>query len=182
MALAAYALPFGLRDVLLTPYASDTTTENAAGKKDLPAARTFSFAETEEFSTLEGDDTTIAAHGAGPTVEWELESGGISIDVWKILAGGTDAQTGITPAIKRTYTKLTTDARPYFKCEGQAISDSGGDMHGVVYRCKADGDLEAEMANGEFTLTAASGKGYGQTLTPFKLYEWVHNETAVAST
>ncbi len=180
MALAAYALPFGLRDVQLVPYNSDTTTENAAGKKDLPAARTFSFTESEEFAQLEGDDAVIAAHGAGPTVDWELESGGISIDVWKILAGGTDATTGITPAIKRTYTKLTTDARPYFKVEGQAISDSGGDLHGIVYRCKADGDLEAEFANGEFTLTAASGKGFGQITSGFKLYEWVHNETAIA--
>jgi hypothetical protein len=179
MALAAYALPFGLRQVKLTPIVAGALV--AADSLLLPASRTFSFSEVEDFEQLEGDDHTVASHGSGPTVDWDLEGGGISLAIWKILSGGTIVVSGTTPAIKHTYTKLTTEQRPYFQVEGRAISDNSGDFHTVVYRCKADGDLEAEMSNGSFLLTAASGKGYGNE-SDSKLYDMVHNETAIAMT
>lgn len=171
--------PFGLRDVKLRAINVDGSLATAS--VDLPASRTFSFSETEEFEELLGDDTTVASHGAGPRVEWELEGGGISFAAWKVMAGGSSIAGGTTPAQKVTYTKKTTDARPYFQVEGQAISDSGGDFHTIVYRCKADGDLEANNENGSFLLTGASGKGFGE-LTSKKLYEFVQNETEVAIT
>lgn len=177
MALAGYALPFGLRQVKLTPL-DDAGNRVLSEAQFLPASRTFSFSETEDFEELQGDDRTIASHGAGPVVEWELEGGGISLAIWKILSGGTITTSGTTPNISKKFTKKTSDSRPYFEVEGRAISDNGGDLHGVVYRCKADGDLEAEMANGSFLLTSASGKGYGD-LTTDQLYDWIHNETAV---
>jgi len=178
MALPDYALPFGLRQVQLIPLLANGT-EDTANAVFLPASRTFSFADTEEFETLEGDDRTVASHGAGPTVDWELEGGGISLAVWKVLAGGTTATSGVTPSTKNTYTKNVADSRPYFNVRGRAISDNGGDFHARVFRCKADGDLEGEMANGSFLLTSASGKGYGDE-TSGDLYEFDHNETAVA--
>ena len=179
MALNDYALPFGLRQVKLTPI-DDTGTLITADAVFLPASRTFSFSETEDFEELEGDDRTVASHGAGPKVEWELEGGGISLPVWKILAGGTIVESGTTPNIARTFTKLDTDSRPYFQVEGRSVSDNGGDLGAKVYRCKADGDLEASMENGSFLLTAASGKGYGDS--DGKLYDWVQNETPVPLT
>lgn len=180
MALATYALPFGLRQVKLTPI------DNAGALIDadavfLPASRTFSFSETEDFEELQGDDHTVASHGAGPTVDWDLEGGGISLDVWKVLSGGTVTETGVTPAAIKSYVKKTSESRPYFQVEGRSISDNGGDFHGTVYRCKADGDLEAEMGNGAFLLTKASGKGYGDETTE-ELYKFDHNETATPLT
>lgn len=181
MALPGYSLPFGLRQVKLTPINEATGALITASAVFLPASRTFSFSETEDFEELQGDDRTVASHGAGPVVEWELEGGGISLAVWKVLSGGTITESGTTPAAVKKFTKKTSDSRPYFQVEGRAISDNGGDFHGVVYRCKADGDLEAEMANGSFLLTSASGKGYGD-LTTEDLYDWVQNETAVPLT
>ncbi len=180
MPLATNTLPFGLRAVQITPILANGTLD-AANKVTLPASRKFSFKEVESFETLTGDDSTIASHGSGPLVEWDLEGGGISLTVWKALAGGAIASAGTAPAQKNTYTKLTTDARPYFQVEGQAISDSGGDLHTVVYRCKADGDLEASDEGGSFLLTAASGHGFGD-LTTKKLYDFVQNETPLAIT
>lgn len=180
MALADYALPFGLRQVKLIPLdASGALIE--ADAVFLPASRTFSFSETEDFENLDGDDRRIASHGAGPVVEWELEGGGISLEVWKILSGGTVVDGGTAPSATRTFTKKTSDSRPYFQVEGRAISDNGGDFHAVVYRCKADGDLEASMENGSFLLTTASGTGFGDPTTE-KLYEFTHNETATPLT
>lgn len=169
-------IPYGLRDVKLRPISA---TGVLGTPVDLPIARTFSFSESEEYSTLEGDDETAASHGAGPTVEWSMEAGGISFEAYKVMAGGTVTLTGVTPNRVKTFTKLTTESRPYFQVEGQAISDSGGDLHAVVYRCKADDSLEGEFGNGEFFLTSASGKGYGDTTTK-KLYDFVQNETITA--
>jgi len=180
MALSGYALPFGLRQVKLVPL-DNAGAEITADAVFLPASRTFSFSEAEEFQTLQGDDRTVASHGSGPTAAWDLEGGGISLDVWAILSGGTVTETGVSPAAVRKFTKKTTDSRPYFNVYGRAISDNGGDFHMVVYRCKADGDLEAELANGAFQLTAASGTGFGDETTG-DLYDFLHNETAVPLT
>lgn len=168
-------LPFGLRDVKLKSI-------NAAGALgsavDLPVARTLSFSDTEDFEELRGDDQVVASHGNGVVQEWELEAGGISLEAYAIMAGGSVTTTGVTPNQKKTYSKSITDSRPYFFAEGQAISDNGGDMHGVLYYCKADGDLEGEFADGQFFLTAASGKGYANAAG--KVYDFVQNETVTA--
>lgn len=181
MPLTTHPLPFGLRDVKLKSVNSATGALGTA--IDLPVARTFSFAENEDFETLQGDDTVVASVGSGPTVAWELESGGLPFEAFRTMAGGTITETGTTPNQKKVFSKLTTDRRPYFQAEGQAISDSGGDVHGIVYRCKADGDLEGEFGNGAFFLLSASGTGFGDTVGTAptgKLYDFVQNETAVA--
>jgi hypothetical protein len=176
MPLNTHPLPFGLRDVKLFPIDDAGVVGTAV---DLPVARTFSFSEAQDFEELEGDDVIAASHGGPLTVEWELESGGLPFEAYKIMAGGSIGTTGSTPNQVKTFTKLNTDARPYFNVKGQAISDSGGDVHCNVYRCKADDSLEGEFSNGAFFLTAASGKGYGNT-SDAKLYEFVQHETATA--
>ena len=165
------ALPFGLRQVKLVPLNS-LGVEVPASAVFLPASRTFSFAEAEDFETLQGDDRTVASHGSGPSVEWELEGGGISLDVWKVLAGGTISGGAAT----RQFTKLVNDERPYFNVYGRAVSDSGGDFHIKVFRCKADQGLEAAMENGSFLLTSCSGTGFGEDSETGKLYELSTND------
>jgi len=175
------ALPYGLRDVKLTPLSTDQTSR-AGGAVDLPVSRTLSFSITEDFSDLRGDDRLVASRGNGSVAEWDLEAGGISLEAYAVMDGGVVTQTGVTPNIVKRYRKLITDSRPYFVIEGQAINDNGGDFHGIVYRAKADGSLDGTMADGEFMLTAASGKGYA-SLEPAYLdvvYDFIQNETAVA--
>lgn len=183
MTLPDRALPYGLRDVKVTPLSADGTTTTGS-PQDLPASQTLSFSETEEFTELRGDDVVQASRGSGPTIEWSLESGGISLPAYAVIAGGTVSLTGVTPNEKLTYTKLSTDSRPYFRIEGQAINDNGGDFHGIIYRAKADGSLEGTMGDQEFWISSASGKGYGslEAASLDKVYEFVHNETAVAVT
>jgi len=176
MTLASFALPFGLRQVLLTPILADGTLDTTNSKM-LPASRTFTFKVNQTFATLDGDDVTIASHGGAGTVAWDLEGGGISLDIYKILAGGTIASTGTTPAVVRSFTQLNTDSRPYFQVKGRAISDSGGDFACEVFRCKADGSLDGELSNGNFALTKASGTGFGDASGV--LYKFSHEETAV---
>jgi hypothetical protein len=175
MAIATNSLPYGLRDVKLAPLDS---VDTVGTRVDLPAAQTFSFSETEETTELRGDDVLIAIKGKGAVVEWTLESGGISLAAYVIMSGGTYSLTGVTPNQIRKVAKSGTDARPYFYAEGQAISDSGGDWHGKVFKCKADSALEGDLKDGEFWISKASGKGIPNLTN--QLYELIQNETATA--
>lgn len=174
------ALPYGIRDCKLTPYTDAAGTVLDTASVDLPYMRTFSWSETEEFAELRGDDRVIAIRGQGALVEWELESGGISFDVWKILTGGDVIVTGLTPNRKWVLRKRSTQTRPYFRMEGKAMSDSGGDVHAVVYRCRVNDTVEGEFTDGEFFLTSASGQGL-PVLDDVNdlLYDFVFNETPV---
>lgn len=177
------ALPFGVRDVKVTPYTTAAAT-TLGTSTDYPNARTLSFSEAEDYEELRGDDAVKAIVGLGPACEWEMENGGVSIPAYKTMNGGTITTTGTTPAQVTTYNKKVTDIRPYFKAEGQSMSDSGGDFHVVLYKCRASGSMEGELADGSFWLTNASGAALPATLTGKVdfLYEFVLNETAVAIT
>lgn len=172
-----YALPFGLREIQLQSISAAGVLSSTLVK--MPVARTLSFADSEDFEELRGDDKIEASHGSGPVVEWDIEAGGISLEAYAVMAGGTVTTSGTTPAQKKTYTKKTTDVRPYFLIQGRAISDNGGDMTGIIYRAKADGSLEGEMSDNSFWLTSGSGKGYGRS-SDDKVYDFVQNETAAA--
>lgn len=180
MTIPAYLQPFGLRDVRLTPLSADGVTPSTG--VDLPASRTFHFSDEEDFSPFRGDDQLITEHGSGPHLSWTLESGGLSLEAYAVVAGGTVTSTGTTPAVKKTYSKLVTTVRPLFRAEGQAISDNGGDMHGIAYKCKATDKIEGEMNDGAFWATSLGGSGYGsaEAATVGKLYDFIHNETAIA--
>jgi len=168
-------LPYGLRDVKLTPFTDDAGTILDTTGVDLPVARTLSWTESEDFSSLEGDDKTVAQHGNGPTVSWSFESGGFPFEAFKVMAGGTITTTGTGGSMQSVYSKKATDQRPWFRAEGQAISDSGGDLHCVIYKCKATGDLAGEFNNGDFFLTSAEGVGIGDEND--NLYDFVANDT-----
>lgn len=178
MPLTTIPLPFGLRDVKVRPVTGAADT--AGTSVDLVNSRTFSFSEAESFEELRGDDGLVALHGTGPAVDWSLESGGISFEAVVVLYGGAITETGTTPNIKKVFSKLGTNARPYFQVEGQAISDSGGDFHVLLYKCKCTGELSGEMADGGFWLTGASGRALPNAAG--KLYDFIQNETAVAIT
>lgn len=172
MPLSDPALPYGLRDVKVTPINSDGSL---GASVDLPVAQTLSFSEAEEFEELRGDDRLVAVHGQGPTIEWDLEAGGISLDAWKVLTGGTVTDTGVTPTQIKEFTKKTNQSRPYFRIEGQSINDVDGDTHVVIYKAKVTENLEGEFADGTFFITSCSGQGLGDA--DEKLYTITWNET-----
>lgn len=175
------ALPYGMRDVMLKPFSDAGLTTLGSGI-DLPNSRTLSFEEAEEFEELRGDDKVVAIRGRGAVVNWELESGGISVPAYRQMAGGSTSTTGVTPNQVTSYNKKVTDSRPYFQQEGQSISDNGGDFHARILRSRANDTLSGELSDGAFWLTGASGQGL-PALTTGKtdwLYEFILNETATA--
>ena len=170
------ALPYGMRDCKIYPYTDALGTTLGSVGYDLPNMQTFSFAEAEEYTDLRGDDSLIATHGNGAQVNWSLEAGGISLVVWAILSGGQVIETGSAPNRVITLRKLSDDSRPYFRVDGQIISDSGGDIHAVVYRAKCNGDISGQFGDGSFFVTAADGVGLPLPDTKL-LYDIVQYET-----
>jgi hypothetical protein len=173
MALNDPQLPYGLRDVKLTPINSDGSLGTPV---DLPVAQTLSFSEAEEFEELRGDDRLVAVHGQGPTCEFDLEAGGISLEAWQVMTGGELDETGVTPTQTKSLTKYTTQSRPYFQIEGQSINDVDGDTHVIIYKAKVTESLEGEFADGTFFVTSCSGQGLGDA--DDRLYKITWNETA----
>lgn len=177
MALPDKALPYGLRDVKITPI----DVAGAYGTFiDLPVSQTFKWSDTADFSELRGDDQKQAEREAGGSVDWDLDSGGIRLEAYAAIAGGTVTTSGVTPNLIKTYSKKGTTTRPYFRVDGQAISDNGGDVHVVIYKAKATGDIEGEFTDGEFMVSSCSGSSSPNAADD--LYDIIQNETASAIT
>lgn len=179
------ALPFGLRDIKLIPYTDLTATVLDDTMVDLPYARTLSFTEAEDFEELRGDDQLVTSHGSGPQVEWELESGGISLEAWAVLTGGTVTTSGLAPNIVKTFRKKVTDQKPFFCIVGQSVSDSGGDMHCIIYRARVTDNLEGSFEDQTFFLTSCSGLGFGSWRTApadefGTVYDFVQHQAVTA--
>jgi len=154
------ALPYGVRDIKLTQYTDALGMVLGATSVDLPYIQTLNFTEAEEFSELRGDDKMITTRGRGAMVNWDLEAGGISAQAWAIFSGGSVIESGLTPNRIVQLLKKSTQSRPWCRIDGKIISDSGGDVLVRMYRCRANGDIGVNFADGEFTTTSVSGVGY----------------------
>lgn len=178
MALTTKPLPYGLRDVKV---ATLTSTGTKGTLVDLPNSQTLEFSEGVSEQELRGDDRVVAKRVTVDAVEWTLESGGISFEAAVVMFGGTITETGTTPAQVKTWTRLDTDVRPDFYAVGQALSESGGDMHIVLYRCKA-GTFSGDLKDQEFWVSHAEGTGIGslETVNAGKVWDFVQHETATA--
>lgn len=153
------ALPYGVRDIKLTQYTDAVGTTLGSSSVDLPYIRTLNFTEAEEFQELRGDDKLITTRGKGSQVNWSLESGGLPLYAWAVITGGSVTETGLTPNRVSELKKKATTSRPFFRIDGKIISDSGGDVLVRIYRCRANGDIQANFAEGEFTTAQISGVG-----------------------
>jgi hypothetical protein len=179
VALASNALPFGMRDIKVTPITANVAAGITYGTYvDLPASQTLSWNTTEDYEQVRGDDVVQGEHGNGRLIEWELEAGGVSIDAAAVIMGGTVTSSGTTPNIKKTLAWAGTTAAPYFRIDGQAINDNGGDTKVTIYRAKATGGMEGEFADGSFLTSGFSGNGYPNA--DDKLFDIIHTETAAS--
>lgn len=171
-------LPYGLREVYVVPMAAD---ESLGTPVKLNASQTFSFSEGEEFQELRGDDQVVAIHGQGPLIDWDLEAGGITLEAWQVLTGGTVTDAGSTPTQTKEFRKKTTDARPYFKVMGRSVNDVDGDTLVEVMKCKVTDSIEGEWADGEFFITSCSGQGIGNADDDLYVITWRETAAAIAS-
>jgi len=185
MALSEDTRPYGLKDCKVKLW-----TAGALGAAvDLPVANTFKFKEAESSAEFEGDDRLVGIGAHLTHVEWELEADGISMAALAVIAGGTVTDSGTTPTQKKRYVNPVGNERPYFLIEGQAISESGGDLHARVYKCKCkDVDPGGAEKSGRKTsykgvgvaVTSAEATAVGGSAAVDECYDFVKNEGIVA--
>jgi hypothetical protein len=172
------ALPYGIRQIVLTPYLDAQGTQLADVSYPLPVAMTLGFSETEQYDELRGDDILVAVHGRGPQVDWSLESGGLPITPWSIISGAMVIEEGTAPNRVTRLRKSGNDLRPYFRIDGRVISDSGGNIVARIYRCKANGRLQADQRGGAFQTSRIDGVGLPMQGDEGRwLYEIIRNES-----
>lgn len=159
-AAVATALPYGANDCKITEYTDASGQVLGSTSVDLPYLQTLNFAEAEEFQELRGDDRLITTRGKGAMVNWDLEAGGMSTEVWAILTGGDVIERGLPPYREIEIRKRGTQTRSWFRLDGKIISDSGGDVLVRIYRCRCNDNIQANFADGEFMTTQVSGVGY----------------------
>lgn len=180
--------PFGIRDLKVTPWSSAGTLGTAV---DLPGVSLFKFKPTLVNGETKGDDTILAIHAYEECVEWELESGGLSLDARKAILGGTVTDAGTTPNQTKTYVPTAAGVqRPYFKIEGQALSEAGGDIHSVVYKCLCEdveggggegGNSQKQTFKGRaVAINAAEATALSAPAAVGLCYHFKQNETATA--
>ncbi|UOW92911.1 major tail protein [Mycobacterium phage Leopard] len=170
--------PYGIRQIMLTPYTDAQGTILANTSYPLPVAMTLGFSETEQFDELRGDDVLVAVHGRGAQVDWSLESGGLPIKAWSIISGAIVLEEGVTPHRRVRLRKSADHLRPYFRTDGRIISESGGNVNARIFRCKANGRLQADFRNGAFQTSNIDGVGLPLLGDAGRwLYEIIQNET-----
>lgn len=170
--------PYGLHRLWITPYVDSDGSILGDTSYRMPIARKFAFTENEETDSLDGDDkASVAEEGKGSSVDGSLEAGGLDLMTFSIITGGQLIESGVEPNVKRKVRKRGSDRRGYFRVEGQSLSGSS-DSITRVFRCKANGKIQADMAYGTFVVPSIDIKG---TPLPFDdadyLWEIEYNET-----
>jgi hypothetical protein len=141
--------PFGLNDIKIKELPSGSAV-------DLAVAARLSFSEAPDVAELRGDDELAAVHVAEGKLNLELEAGGISLEAWEVLSGGTYA----TGTGYYQITKQASDLRPYFVLGGKVVdNDNTGDTHFYAFYCKCIDGPGGEFRDGQFFMTSATLEG-----------------------
>lgn len=161
---------YGLRDIKITSLDGVTQV-------DLPAARTLGWSESVVSDELDGDDVVVSVVGFVKGVEWEMESGGISLEAFALLTGETVVTSGSTPNRQQKVTRKGGKNFPWVKIYGRSLGDGSDGAWVLLKKCKVT-ELEGSLGNQEFFLTKCSGMGIADSSND--IYDIVKLETDAA--
>lgn len=169
----------GLNDLKIAKITTDTAGTLAyATAIDVPGVTTLSLSPKFVEKELRGDEAVIDKYSKLDSIDWSFANVILSLDALAILIGGAVVASGTTPNMKQTYTVLSTDLPAYFKMEGQSTYTDAGDIHVILYKCKAS-SVQYELKGEDYATVSASGTAIG-TVNNKKIKEVVINETAAA--
>jgi len=161
-----------LNDLKLTNIAGDTQV-------DLPAARRLAIQERVTTGEIRGDDKLMEVVSISDALEWELESGGISLDAYALMTGRTATETGTTPSRTNTLTLSGAECFPYFKIYGKSLGeDCTGDVHAKLWKCKLTEPIQGTFQEGQFWVTQCRGIAIDDGSNG--MMDFVQNETAAS--
>jgi hypothetical protein len=179
MALTSNTKAFGIDDAKI----SGITVDNATALTyetgiDVPGIQAIGMSPSYIEKDLKGDEKTLDYYTKLESIEWNFTHAKVDLAVLEIIMGGTLASGGTAPASTETLSLKGADIPGYFKLEGQVKYTDAGDLHLVLYKCKAN-KVDIEFKNEEYAVISASGKAI-PTIKDDKVWDIVINETAVA--
>jgi hypothetical protein len=167
----------GLNDMKIFELEQDDATAlTYATATDVPGAVSLQISPTFIEKDLRGDEKVLDKYSKLDTIGWSFSNVLMSLDALAVLIGGTVAESGVTPAAKKTYSLLGADIAKYFKLEGQSLYTDAGDIHLILYKCKAS-SVQYELRGEEYATVTASGTAIA-TINSDKIKDIVINETA----
>ncbi len=178
MALTTQTKILGINDAKISKLTLDDATSLTYGTAvDVPGIRSLKITPNFIEKELRGDEAVLDTYTKLDSIEWSFENAILSLDALAILLGGTVTAAGVTPNQTQTYTLTKDDVPAYFKLEAKADYTSAGDVHVVLYKCKAN-KVDYELKGEDYAVVSASGKAIG-TVNNGKVKDVVINETAV---
>lgn len=138
--------------------------------KELPAANTLKFKEKVLSARGRGGSRLRALASVPDGVEWEMNSLGVSLDIYAMMTGLTPVVTGVTPSQVKTLSSSDTNRYPYFEIYGKSLGVGADDIHVHIINAKLTDGMEAPIEDGKFTESAFKGEALD--------WEIVQNETA----
>jgi hypothetical protein len=138
-----------------------------------------------ETKKLPGDGKTLDTYTRITEVELDCEASLLSFDAYKLLIGGSVADSGTTPNQKATWSLTSATATPpWIKIEGQWLyaGDGLGDAHFILYKvkCTDPPPLDLADASGDFGRVKFKAIALAISGTAGSWYDIVLNETADA--
>jgi len=163
----------GINDAKIFKLLTDTSETLTYGTPvDVPGIRRLRVSPNFIEKELRGDEAVLDTYSKLDSIEWSFENAKISLDALAIMIGGEVTEdTG-----RQTYTLKSDDVPAYFKLVGKSDYTDAGDVHVVLYKCKAT-SVEYELQGEEYAMVTASGKAIG-TVNNKKVKDVVINETA----
>lgn len=169
----AYA--YGLTDIKIFPLSGPSDTVGTAVA--VPAGRVMTVDPTEDTVELTGYNGVVATDVSNTAADVTLEFGGVDLDVFAVLGGGTVASSGTTPNVVRTYKAgMAGVARPYVRIIGKALYGSGDvwiDVKKVKFQIPG-----GNFNEGEFYVASIDGQAVRDS--DGELINFIDHETATA--
>jgi len=184
MALTTVSKIFGVDDIKIFEVTADTTSAYSIGTAvDVPGARQFSLKAEIDSKELTGDELTLDVISKCKSLTLTVEFAKLSLDMQKIVLGGSTSTTGSGATEKLSYEFKEGDAPKYFQFQAQIKSTDivGGDAHFTLLKCKAT-SAPVNGTQGDFATFTFDAKAsftnflFGGSLK--KLYSIDFNATA----
>lgn len=126
---------------------------------------------------MEGNDTVCDVFVKTKKATFELGLGGLDLNLWEILMGGTAADFG---GGTDSYIDITEDDIPgEFGLIVRALNSNGGDTHFIIWRAKANDGPGGELGQGAHYEESWSGDGLRSYYGSGAFVRVMHHDVAV---
>jgi hypothetical protein len=179
----------GINDLKICVIAEDTdadyrlsSTGGNAEIIDVKGIQTLSLTPTFVEKDLRGDEVILDRYTKLDSISWSFTNAIMSLDALKVLYGGDIVASGSGTDETQTFTLRGLDLPKYFYMEAQTLYSDAGDVHVVLYKCKAS-KVDYELKGEDYAVVSVSGMAIPTTYSfgsarGGKVKDVVINETA----